>query len=167
VTAGTGANHQSVYAAEQTAFGGTDLEELIGFDAAAALIVSITAGEWWPGPLVTVGPARSAANSSSARNVWTTPRNVAISLAAGQLTRATALHELAHALAGVEAGHDARFRRAHLDVVAVGTNIDSTDRRGDLHVRQLAAAYRDARLGVADRRWAAPPGRLVGGPIAL
>ena len=80
-----------------------------------------------------------------------------IRLAGAQTTVATAAHELAHTLAGVAAGHGPVFRMAYLDVIAVITNADSTDRRHALHVGQLARALDEDELSVGDRRWPQPP----------
>ncbi len=89
-----------------------------------------------------------------------------IRLASDQLTIATAAHELAHALAGPAAGHSPLFLAAYLDVVAVITNLDSSDRRHRLHVDQLRAALDAAGLAVGARRWPAPP-ESAGSAIAL
>jgi hypothetical protein len=81
-----------------------------------------------------------------------------VRLAAGQRTSGTLTHELAHALAGVAAGHDATFRAAHVDVVALvaGSEV-STD---------LARAYAAAGLAVGERRWPAPV-RATGNGFAI
>ena len=155
----------AVYAAELAAFDGTDLESPVSFERLERAIHSLTAGVWWPGPPVVVTRARSGAASSAAS---TGPRSatVEIRLADGQLTVATAAHELAHTLAGVGHGHDGSFRRACLDVVAVLTNLDPLDRRGELHVDQLARAFAASNLSVGERMWPAPEGRITGA-IAL
>jgi len=88
-----------------------------------------------------------------------------IGIAAPQATIATAAHELAHALAGVGCGHDATFRRAHLDVVELITNLDRSSGRGMVHVDQLKQAYGAVGLAVGKREWPQPPTR--GGAIAL
>ena len=153
----------AVYAAELAAFDGTDLEAVVGVDALRRLVDDVVSGEWWPGPDVIVRSMRSDARSSNAR--CDGGSTTTISIAAPQATVATAVHELAHALAGVAAGHDATYRRAHLDVVAVATNLRRSDGRGDLHVEQLRDAYDAAGLTIGSRTWPAPP--PVGGPIAL
>ena len=63
-------------------------------------------------------------------------------------------------------GHDDVFRRAYLDVVAMGTNLDPLDRRGTIHVDQLADAFASAGLALAERRWPPPDAGTVGA-IAL
>ncbi len=143
-----------VYAAETAAFAGTDLETVRPFSDVAALIECVVQGEWWPGPPVRVRPARRDAASSSARH---DAGETAIRFAAGQLTIATAAHELAHALAGPAAGHSPVFLVAYLDVVAVITNLDSRDRRHQLHVEQLRRAVVAAGLAIGSRHWSAPP----------
>ena len=152
----------AVYAAELAAFDGTDLEAVVGVDAVRRLVSDVMEGEWWPGPAVVVRAMRSDARSSNAR---CDGDSTTISIAAPQATVATAIHELAHALAGVAAGHDETFRRAHLDVVAVATNLRRSDTRGDLHVDQLRSAYAAAGLAIGPRSWPEPP--PVGGAIAL
>jgi hypothetical protein len=145
----------AVYAAEAAAFEGTDLESLLAFSAVAARIEAVVGGPWWPGPDVSVVSTRSDAGSSSARGG--SGGGVVIRLAAEQLTVATAAHELAHALAGPGAGHSPVFLAAYLDVVSVITNLDSLDRRHQLHVAQLREAFADAGLLIGERTWPAPP----------
>ncbi len=156
-----------VYAAEVAAFDGTDLEDVIGFARVASLLASVIEGPWWSGPVVEVRRARRDARSSSTRcPVSLTGAVAVIRLADAQSTVATGAHELAHALAGVDAGHGPCFRAAYLDVIAVVTNIEPTDRRRSLHVDQLAAAFDDADLSIGTRRWPAPPESTTGA-IAL
>jgi len=160
-------DRSAVYAAECAAFDGTDLEDLREFDELAVLLETLTADAWWRGPRVTIRRARRDARSSSTR-CDADPRHdpAMISVAAQQLTVATVAHELAHALAGVRHGHDSSFRAAYLDVISVVTNIDSRDRRRDLHVAQLASAFDAAGLAVGPRHWPSPPVSFAG-PIAL
>jgi len=146
----------AVYAAEEVAFGGTDLDEELPLAALFAAAGQLTAGEWWRssgGPAVTVTAARMDARSSAARAAGGTGAHVSITLAHGQGTLATVAHELAHALAGVRHGHDATFRAAHVDVVALLAGADAADR--------LAAAYRELGVPTGGRQWP-PPVRMVG-----
>lgn len=152
-----------VYAAERAAFDGTDLESVVAFADVSGAIGEVLAGDWWPGPEVKVRSARSDALSSNAR--CSDGDRTTISIASPQSTLATAAHELAHALAGVTAGHGARYRSAHLDVVSAITNRRRSTGRGDLHVDQLRAAYEAAGLDVGARDWPAPPSGSS--PIAL
>lgn len=161
----TDRDRAAVYAAELAAFDGTDLESVVGLDVIAAAVRRVVTGEWWTGPTVSVRPARSDAHSSSTR-CGPSGDPAVISIAQSQATMATAAHELAHALVGPAAGHDASFRTAYLDVVAVITNVSSVLRRGDVHIEQLAEAFARAGLGVGSRRWPAPPAS-ISGPIAL
>ena len=162
------ADRTAVYAAELAAFDGTDLEAVVGVDAVAALIRAVTAGEWWPGPRVAVVRTRRDSGSSSTRCTSAVggATDVQIRLADPQSTVATGAHELAHALAGVAAGHDATFRAAYVDVIAVMTNTEPTARRHRLHVEQLLVAFADAGLDVGPRAWPAPP-EAATGAIAL
>lgn len=151
-----------LYAAELAAFDGTDLEQQRPFDEIAAIIRAVvdTSG-WWPGGPVDVRPGRSDARSSSTRcdagDGAGGGAAAVVRLAEAQCTVATAAHELAHAVAGTGRGHDPIFRRAYLDVVAVMTNLDTTDRRHDLHVGQLTDAFAAFDLPVGSRTWPAPP----------
>lgn len=154
----------AVYAAEQAAFDGTDLESVRPVEAVVAAIDAVTSGAWWPGPSVRVTSTRRDARSSSARLVDDSATEIRLSRE--QMTVATAAHELAHALAGPAAGHGAVYRVAYLDVVAVMTNSDPVDRRHHLHVEQLAEAFRDAGLSVGERHWPPPP-ESTGTAIAL
>jgi hypothetical protein len=160
----TDSDRTAVYAAEQAAFDGTDLESVQPVEVVVSAIDAVTSGAWWPGPAVRVASTRRDARSSSARVVDHSATEIRLSRE--QMTVATAAHELAHALAGPAAGHGAQFRAAYLDVVAVITNIDPLDRRHHLHVEQLGAAFRDAGLRVGERRWPPPP-EATGTAIAL
>lgn len=160
-----------MYAAELAAFDGTDLEDLQSFDVVAAVIGDVVTGPWWPGPHVEVARTRRDAHTSSTRcasevaadvcNPSAPTAAIQIRLAPDQCTIATAAHELAHALAGVVAGHGPRFRRAYLDVVGVITNLSSLDRRHDLHVRQLTRAFAVADLAIGERGWPEPPAGTI------
>jgi len=152
-----------VYAAEVAAFDGTDLEDVVGFDTVARAITEVLDGDWWPGTAVAVRAMRADARSSNAR--CGDGQHTTISIAATQATIATGAHELAHALAGVDAGHGPRYRRAHLDVVSAITNRTRSTGRGDVHVEQLRHAYAAAGLTIGVRDWPAPP--APGSAIAL
>ena len=161
------ADREAVYAAERAAFDGTDLEAVRPLTDVRSLATAVVRGAWWPGPPVDVRAARSDALSSSASSASADSGDVVVvRIAASQCTVATIAHELAHALAGVDAGHGGVYRRAVLDVVEVLTNIDTTDRRGTLHAGQLSAAFSSAGLDVGERRWSAPSSG-ISGPIAL
>ncbi|WP_040495481.1 hypothetical protein [Ilumatobacter nonamiensis] len=155
-----------VYAAELSAFDGTDMEAVVGRDAVARAIERVLNGPWWPGGSVSVRSMRSDARSSVARCSGGDGAGVIdIGISEAQATLATGAHELAHALAGIDHGHDAVFRRAHLDVVSVITNTDRATGRGRLHVDQLRQAYAAAGLATGERAWPEPP--QTGGAIAL
>lgn len=146
-----------VYAAERMAFEGTDLEVVEPLEHLVRFAATIVDGGWWPAGPVSVRAARRDASSSSARNAG--GRAPVVRLAAGQRTRATVVHELAHVLAGPGAGHGPRFRRAHVDVVAVAF--------GPERAGWLADAYAAAGLRLAARAWPAPPAEGPGHAIAL
>ena len=157
----------AVYSAELAAFDGTDLEVVVPFDVVAEAVRSVTAGTWWPGPPVTCVAARRDARSSSARRCDPESDATVLRFASPQMTIATAAHELAHALAGPEHGHDPVYRAALVDVIAVITNRTSLDRRGALHTQQLHDAFAATGLAVGRRTWTAPPEAATGGAIAL
>lgn len=149
---------EEVYAAELAAFDGTDLELVVAFDELTALAARLTAGGWWPHGEVRVVRARRDAASSSTRRT-DARRGVVVRLAAPQLTRATLVHELAHVLAGVDAGHGPVFRRAHVDLARLAFGAE----RGGW----LFDAYAAAGLDLGRRTWAPPPLAESGGAIAL
>ena len=144
--------------AEAAAFGGTDLDVEREIDDLARRAAVVTGGSWWRtagGPRVTVSAARSSARSSRARDERGA---VAVALAAGQRDVATLAHELAHALAGVAHGHDARFRAALVDVMVVLA--------GPGPAAHLADALARFDLAVAVRSWP-PPARAEGEGFVL
>jgi hypothetical protein len=134
-----------VYAAELAAYEGTDLETIVPLADLVAAAHRLTSAPWWPpGRDVAVRPARRDARSSTTR--WRS--SIVIHVAAEQATRATLVHELAHALAGASAGHGPVFRRAHVDLASAAFGGD----RG----AWLAAAYRVAGLTLGARTWDPP-----------
>lgn len=142
----------AVAAAEERAFGGTELDEPIDRRTAEARLAEVTGGPWWRrcGPAVTVARARASTRSSSARGARD---RVEIQLTDGQLSVATVAHELAHALAGVERGHDVEFRAAYVDVVAVLA--------GAAPAVALSEAFAAMGIATGGRRWP-PPHRVAG-----
>jgi hypothetical protein len=147
-----------VYAAEDQAFGGTDLDDPEHLDRLRAVAATLAVTEWWRsarGPTVAVEPARSDAGSSSARRQGD---KVLIRLAAAHQTRATLGHELAHALAGVHHGHDATFRAAHVDVLAMIA--------GATAATALTSAYAELGVPPGRRPWT-PPVRAAGDGFVL
>lgn len=147
-----------VYAAELAAYEGTELETVVPFEEFVALAGRVTSGEWWPSGCVPVRRARSDARSSATRH----SSRAVIHVAAPQMTPATLVHELAHVLAGVRAGHGELFRRAHVDIASFAFGVE----RGGW----LAEAYAGAGLSVGGRRWPPPPiapASVSVGPIPL
>jgi hypothetical protein len=136
-----------VAAAEEIAFGGTVADAPLVRRALEQRLEALTAGPWWRccGPVVTVSTPRGGARSSSARD---RPGHVDIRLADEQLTLATVAHELAHALAGVDRGHDAVFRAAFVDVASVLAGAEAAVALADAFVAMGAA--------LAPRRWPTP-----------
>ncbi len=147
----------AVGAAELAAFGGTDLETPRPLDELTERAAAVCSTAWWAragGPTVRIVPARASARSSSARSGDARARGtVTIRLADGQLDLATVGHELAHALAGVDHGHDPRYRVAAVDVISVLA--------GRTAAESLARAFAAYGLAQAERPWPAPA-RLEG-----
>jgi hypothetical protein len=137
----------AVAAVEEAAFGGTTLDDVLGREVLEQFLEGVAAGPWWGrcGPAIAVSSPRAGSRSSSARECG---NGVEIRFTDEQLTLATVAHELAHALVGVDRGHDPMFRAAHVDVTAVlaGTDVASA----------LAESYSAFDLTVADRTWPAP-----------
>jgi hypothetical protein len=149
---------EAVYAAEIAAFEGTSYETLTPLSDLLALAKLVTAAEWWPLGDLSIVPARSDASSSSTRQRGA--GRPVVRLAAPQMTPATLVHEIAHVLAGVEAGHGQRFRRAHVDLVGYVF--------GDTEANWLLDAYAVMGLAPGERSWPVPPvRRATGGPVAL
>ena len=136
--------------AEEAAFGGTEAEIEQPWAVLVDRAHALTTGGWWSavgGPPVTVARSRVTARSSCARVRGDGPV-VALSLADGQLDLATLAHELAHAVAGVDHGHDDRFRLAEIDVVALIV--------GSAAARSLAEAFPACGRARAARPWPLP-----------
>jgi hypothetical protein len=133
-----------VYAAELVAYEGTELEAVVGFDELVALADRVMTQAWWPNGRVPVRRARSDARSSATRHT----SHAVIHLAAPQMTPATLIHELAHVLSGVGAGHGELFRRAHVDMASFAFGAE----RGGW----LAEAYAAAGLSLGRRHWPLP-----------
>jgi hypothetical protein len=149
---------EAVYAAEIAAFEGTSHESLAEFDDLLEVARVITAASWWPHGPIEVAPARADAGSSTTRQ--RSGGRPSIRLAAPQMTAATVVHEFAHVLAGVAHGHDAVFRRAHVDLV--GHTL------GDEPATWLLDAYAAIGLEPGLRTWSPPTiRRAAGGPVAL
>jgi hypothetical protein len=149
---------EAVYAAEEAAFGGTDLDDPRPLAELRARAMTVVGGDWWAaagGPPVDVVAARVDARSSTARGRG---RGAVIRLAEAQFDTATVAHELAHVLAGIDRGHDERFRAAHVDVVAVLS--------GSRAAASLAGSYRTFGLTIGPRPWP-PPVRGVGGSFVI
>lgn len=151
------AGREAVYAAEVAAFEGTSHESLVPFDRLLALATDITSAPWWPHGPIAVVAARADAGSSSARQ--RSGGSPVVRLAAPQLTPATLVHEFAHVLAGVAAGHGPVFRRAHVDLAAHSF--------GAAAAGWLVEAYGAMGLDLGARAWPQPPARAVDRPIAL
>jgi hypothetical protein len=148
---------EAVYAAEIAAFDGTAHEAIAHFDELVELARRATMAPWWPRGDVPVVRARRDASSSSTRQRGGAPP--VVRLAAPQMTPATVVHELAHVLAGLPAGHGEVFRRAHVDLVGYLF--------GDAEATWLLDAYAAMGLAPGQRAWPAPTVRGDVGPIAL
>ena len=149
---------QAVYAAEIAAFDGTSYESIVEFGELVELARTATEASWWPHGEVAVVRARRDASSSSTRQRGSA--RPVVRLAAPQMTPATVVHELAHVLAGLAAGHGDVFRRAHLDLAGYLF--------GDAEADWLLDAYAAMGLTPGHRAWPTPTAcDDVAGPIAL
>ncbi|MEK9883602.1 MAG: hypothetical protein VW442_02940, partial [Acidimicrobiaceae bacterium] len=99
---------------------------------------------WWRAGDIDIERARSDARSSTAGD----DGRARIRIAATQCTPLTLAHEVAHVLAGVDAGHGPRYRRAELDVVFAMF--------GSAEMQWLLDAFEAMDLEVADRSWPSP-----------
>jgi hypothetical protein len=142
----------AVSAAEEMAFGGTDLDVRLDRSVAESRLAELVAGPWWRscGPVVVVATPRAGIRSSRAAEC---AGGVGIRLSNEQLNVSTVAHELAHALAGIAHGHDATFRAAYVDVVAVLA--------GAASAVLLRDAFETMGAACSDRQWP-PPHRAVG-----
>jgi len=139
-----------VYAAELSATAGTSLEVTRTLHELRAAATRITHSPWWPGVDVAVVAARADAHSSRARY---REGRIEVRFGAGQKDMATLIHEMAHALAGLDAAHGALFRRAHIDIASAAVGAQAA--------KWVERAYRAARLDIAERCWPQPS--AVGG----
>lgn len=147
----------AVYAAEIVAFEGTSYEALVAFESLAHLADTLTAAAWWPHGPIEIRKARAGAGSSSARQ--RSGDAPVVRLAEPQMTTATLVHELAHVLAGVDAGHGPVFRRAHVDLAGCAF--------GPVEAGWLLDAYEAMGLELGRRAWADVPVNGRSGPVAL
>jgi len=147
-----------VYAAELVAFEGTELEVVESFEVIAAFAQTLVTGAWWSAGPIVVRRARHDARTSTTRS-GRAGGVTEIRLSGPQCTRATAVHELAHVVAGPAVGHGPEFRRAHVDVATVAFG---AERAG-----WLADAYTAARLHLGERAWPEPSAGGPGHVIAL
>jgi putative metallohydrolase (TIGR04338 family) len=105
----------AVYAAEIAAFEATSYEQVTHLASLQELAAGVMALHWWTAGPISVLAARHGAESSATYQRAGAPP--VVRLARPQMTPATLVHELAHALAGVGTGHGPAFRRAHVDLV--------------------------------------------------
>jgi hypothetical protein len=151
---GADLGREAVYAAERMAFEGTELEVVVPFAELERQARRVLDHQWWSFGAVEILAARSSTRSSSARRVDAACR---VTISATQSTSATLIHELAHVVAGPDAGHGPAFRRAHTDLARLAFGAERS--------AWLIEAYQAAGLEIGDRPYAVPPdGR---GPIAL
>jgi hypothetical protein len=138
---------EAVYAAEEAAFGGTDLDEELDGRRLAEVLATVIGGDWWQScgvAAIHVRRARADANTSSAHS----PAGGCVVIRLARTSTSTVSHELAHALAGVESGHSGTFRAAHVDVLTALAGAVAADR--------LEQAYDDHGVPIGERRWDRP-----------
>lgn len=154
---GADIGREALYAAEIAAFDGTSYETVVAFESLVELARTVTSARWWPFGEVDVVRARTDAVSSSTRQRGRGP--AVVRLAASQMTAATLVHELAHVLAGVEAGHGGAFCRAHLDLVGAAFGAEPA--------AWLSDAYDAMGLVVGGRTWPEPQRMPADQAVAL
>lgn len=140
-----------VYAAEVAAFEGTSFETIDSFDSLVVAARRATQAFWWPVPELEIVESRVDARSSTTS--WRLGNVPTIRLARPQQTLATLSHELAHVLAGSDAGHGAVFRRAHLDVTSAVIGADGA--------AWLSDAFVAFGLPIGQRTWPEPPSGIA------
>ena len=132
-----------VYAAERAAFDGTTIEEVIPFAEVVAAADRLTSSSTWSMGRIEVVAARADASTST--TVWQPHDSPTVRITRPQQTLGTLVHEMAHVLAGRDAGHGPQFRRAHLDITSALL--------GDDAAGWLDEAYRAHGLDIGERRW--------------
>ena len=140
-----------VYAAENAAFEGTSIESIVDFADLTALAVRVTSNDWWPSPPPIVKQARNDASTST--TVWRVGQPPEVRITRPQQTRGTLVHELAHVLAGRNAGHGSLYRSAHLTVAESAL--------GSEPAGWLGQAYRDFGLTIGPARWPRGSGAIA------
>ena len=135
-------HRQSVYDAEDVAFGGTSFDEPVPFADAADLVGAFCVAGWWTSlglPIPKVLPTRI----DSSRSYAACDGDPVVHLAPAGCTAATIAHELAHVLAHrlggrEEPAHGPAFRRA--DIALAGALM------GPVAAGRLSAAFAGAGL---------------------
>lgn len=151
------AHRQRVYDAEEAAFGGTSLDELIEWDGVAAVVAAVVHHPWWRSLGASV-PHLARARADAARS---SSDGSTIRLCREGQTALTVAHELAHHLA-IGDLHGEGFRAAELRTITVVGGSEARHR--------LAAEW--ARWAIPPGPWNLPeppegPGRALRGVIAL
>lgn len=149
-------DRQAVYDAEESAFGGTTMDELLAWTEVEVLVAAVTSDPWWIG--LGVIPPLLVRTRDDARTSCADGSEIRI-CPAGR-TGVTVGHELSHHLTGrltwpapptAEVAHGARFRATALRVAMVIGGAPAAD--------QLATSWRRHRLSVADWHWDEPRSR--------
>ena len=157
--AGRDTDRQRVYDAEDAAFSDTSYAERLGERGCRWLLDRVAATAWWAaavGPAPALRPARiDATRSTTVHDGGRTELRIAPGMDQAHVLS----HELAHLVAGTDAGHGPRFRAAHVDVATLLLGRHGADRLGD--------RYRRGGLRCAARAWPAPPDHGAGGLLAV
>ncbi len=157
---GRDGERQRVYDAEDAAFLETSYAEGLGERGCRWLIERLTATPWWSEAAGGVVPALRAARADSARSAAVVAAGRAeVRIGPGMDQAHVLSHELAHLLAGADAGHGPWFRAAHLDLATIALGTHGAGR--------LAGAYGRAGLAIEDRRWPPPSDHGSGGLLAI
>ncbi|MEO5678535.1 MAG: hypothetical protein ABIS47_02595 [Acidimicrobiales bacterium] len=156
---GRDGDRQRVYDAEDAAFLDTSYAERLGERGCRWLLDRLTATAWWA-TAAGAPPTIRAARADSTRSTTVLAEGRAeVRIGPGMDQPHVLSHELAHVVAGLDAGHGPPFRAAHLDVAAAVL--------GGHGAGRLAQAYERARLTLGPRWWPAPPDHGPGGLLAI
>jgi hypothetical protein len=149
-------DRQRVYDAEEAAFGGTTMDDRLGWDDVEVLVDAVVADAWWASialPAPRLQRSRADARTSCSDGV-------VIRICTEGQTALTVVHELAHHVAGHLAWpdgvgeptpHGDRFRATALRVATVVSGSSGSD--------ALERSWHSHRLSVADWAWPEPDDR--------
>jgi len=148
-----------VYDAEDAAFLETSYAERLGERGCRWLVDRLVVMPWWAAAAGAL-PVLKAARADSARSTTVVAgARAEVRVGPGMDQAHVLSHELAHLVASPAAGHNSRFRAAHVDVATILLGTHGAGR--------LADAYSRVGLAVAGRLWPPPAPHGPGGLLAV